>query len=352
MTKSYNFLEDLPFITPDLPGIGGEIKDEPGHFVVEEIPLYEPSGQGDHIFVRLTREGWTTRRLARALAVLFELREVDVGYAGLKDKQALVTQTVSLYLPAVDEASAAGHIEEALPVRVLWARRHQRKLKTGHLLGNHFTILLKGPDREGPAWADDIAEALKSGGLPNYYGPQRFGIGGENIRRGREALEGRGPRRHWLRRFMLSAYQAFLFNAWLAERISVGLFDRLLNGDVAKKTDTGGLFEIEDSERERPRFEAGEITYTGPIYGGRMRWAGGQAGDLERNILERFKVTVDMLRRARLDGSRRPAKLFISDLTVRPDPVGLSFSFSLPKGAYATTVLREFIKADPPLPEE
>ncbi|MCD6289823.1 MAG: tRNA pseudouridine(13) synthase TruD, partial [Anaerolineae bacterium] len=189
--------------------------------------------------------------------------------------------------------------------------------------------------------------------LPNYYGVQRFGVNRDNAIRGREVLlGGKGPRQRWLRRFFLSAYQSALFNLWLSERIRRGWFDRLLVGDIAKKTDTGGLFEVEDLEAEIGRFQRKEITYTGPIYGARMRWANGDPGALEREILEREGVTVEMLRRARLDGSRRPARLFLHDLRIETCPQGLLFTFTLPKGAYATTVLREFMKTEARLPEE
>ena len=337
-----------PLITADLPGIGGAIKAQPAHFVVDEIPLYEPVGTGEHVYVRLTREGWTTRALTRRLAELFGLREVDVGSAGRKDKDARVTQTFSLRLRAVEADEAARRIQEALPVEVVWARRHTNKLKPGHLLGNRFRIVVVDPQPGALGRAEAIARALQSRGMPNYYGVQRFGMRGDNAQRGREALEGRGPRKRWLRRLVLSAYQSALFNTWLAERIERGWFERLLTGDVAKKTDTGGLFDVVDAEVELPRFQRGEITYTGPIYGARMRWAGGEPGDLERYVMEEADVTDGMLRQARLDGSRRVARLILADLHAESHPDGLLFTLTLPKGAYATTVLREFMKVDGP----
>ena len=342
----------LSFITADLPGIGGEIKAEPAHFVVEEIPLYQPVGEGEHIYVCLTREGWTTRALQKRLTDLFGLREVDVGCAGLKDKHARVTQTFSLLLRDADEATVARRIQEALPVEVAWTRRHRNKLRRGHLLGNRFHIVVLYPEQEAMAQAEAIAQALRTHGLPNFYGVQRFGIDGDNARRGREVLLGRGPRQRWLRRFLLSAYQAALFNVWLTERIRRGWFERLLTGDIAKKTGTGGLFEVMDADVELFRFQQREITYTGPIYGARMRWASGEPGELERMVLETAEVTTEMLRRARLDGSRRPARLYLNDLHIEPHPDGLLFTFTLPKGAYATTVLREFMKTEVALPEE
>ena len=101
--QMYMDADSLPFLTDDLPGVGGEIKVEPSHFVVEEIPLYEPSGQGQHIYVRLTKEGWTTRDVESQLADLFGLRDVDIGCAGRKDKHARTTQTFSLNLPTIEE---------------------------------------------------------------------------------------------------------------------------------------------------------------------------------------------------------------------------------------------------------
>lgn len=343
----------MTFITADLPGIGGEIKAVPAHFVVEEIPLYEPAGTGEHVYVHLTREGWTTRALQKRLADLFNLRPMDVGCAGLKDKQARVTQTFSLLLREVDETTVARRIQEALPVEVIWARRHGNKLRPGHLLGNRFRIVVQRPVPDAMARTQTIAQALQTGGLPNYYGAQRFGVNGDNALRGRDALLGHGPRERWLKRFLLSTYQSALFNAWLSARIQQGWFARLLGGDVAKKTDTGGLFDVVDAETEEHRFRQGEITYTGPIYGARMRWANGEPGELEQQVWEATGVTMEMLRRAQLDGSRRTARLFPWELDVEPHPDGLLFTLALPKGAYATTVLREFMKVtDVTLPEE
>jgi tRNA pseudouridine13 synthase len=346
----------LPFVTADLPGIGGELKAEPADFVVEELPLYEPAGEGEHVYVRLTREGWTTRALQTELARLFGLREVDVGYAGMKDRHARVTQTFSLALHAIEEQAVADLICSSLPVEVAWTRRHRNKLKVGHLLGNRFRIVLHHPTAPTSAGAlscaQSVAQTLLAHGLPNFYGAQRFGARGDNAEQGRQVLLGGGPRKPWLRRLLLSAFQSSLFNQWLAERMQRGWFERLLTGDIAKKVDTGGLFVVEDAALEAPRFERGEIGYTGPIYGSRMRWAEGEPGQLEQSILAVSGIEAHHLQRAHLDGSRRPARLLLNDVVIEPHAEGLVFTFTLPKGAYATTLLREFTKADAPIEEE
>lgn len=344
MSKFLNQIHDLPFITEGDPGVGGRIKQSPAQFVVDEIPLYECSGEGEHVYVRVTREGQTTRYLRKRIAGLFDLRETAVGYAGLKDRHARTTQTFSIHLPGVSPEDVARRLGDALAVEVHWASRHRNKLKPGHLLGNRFQIIVSDPVPDALSKAMEIAQRLQREGLPNYYGEQRFGMKSDNAERGLDVLHGRGPREKWLRRFLLSALQGALFNIWLAERIHRHDFHRLLGGDVAKKLDTGGLFDVEDLSAEEQRFASGEITYTGPIYGSRMRWAGGVSGDYEKEILEKAEITVSMLGKAGAAGSRRVARLFPEALEIGEHPDGLRLSVTLPKGAYATSLLREFIK--------
>lgn len=345
-------LHPLPLVTEELPGTGGAIKEEPSHFIVEEIPLYEAEGEGEHLYLLLRREGWTTRAVQQRLARLFGLDETAVGAAGLKDKRALTTQTFSLLLRDLDESAVTRRVQEECPFEVLSARRHRNKLKTGHLLGNRFTIVVTDPVPDAVSRAERIVASLKACGLPNFYGPQRFGIGGENLEAGRELLHGRKRSKPWLRRFLLSAYQAHLFNTWLTERIGLGWFNEILQGDIARKEGTGGLFEVEDVEADSRRFADREISYTGPIYGRKLWWATGRPGELEEKVLADADVTVDLLRKAKLNGARRRAWLNLDDLEVRPHVRGLELKLSLPKGSYATTVLREIMKAEPGLPEE
>jgi tRNA pseudouridine13 synthase len=344
----------LPLITPDLLGISGSIKQETAHFVVEELPLYEPQGHGAHLYIRIEREGMTTREVVKALAREFALDQSQIGYAGLKDKEARCTQTFSLTLPDMDEAEAMRKVGESQGLKAHWAKRHGNKLKRGHLLGNRFQVLVSGVGNGALNCAQAVADALNERGLPNYFGEQRFGAAGDNAQAGRRALKSRGGRgtknsqQKWMRSLMLNAYQSELFNRWLAERVQRGEFGSLLMGDVAKKTDTGGLFEVEDPAAEQPRLDRGEITYTGPIYGHKMRSASGLAGEREIEVLEAEGVSQQDLKRAGLKGSRRPARLLPGPISITPHDqdgvVGLWFSFALPKGAYATTLLREFIK--------
>jgi len=340
---------ELPFVADDLAGPGGRVRAEPADFEVEEIPLYEPNDDGQHVYVRLTREGMTTREVVGRLAELFGVPESTLGYAGLKDREARATQTFSLdsaefARPKPSDAEVAERVEGELPVEVEYARRHRNKLRRGHLIGNRFRIRLRDPEGDRPVErAEAVAEALVERGLPNFYGSQRFGSEGDNAERGRRIVEGEkfdGP--GWKRQLLCNAYQSELFNEWLCERIDRDAFDRLLEGDVAKKVDTGGLFEVEELSDEQPRFERREITFTGPIYGGDLWEAAGPAGELEREVLEESGFELADFERQGLSGSRRRGRVHLDEIEVGGDGSSVTLEFALPKGSYATVLLREF----------
>ncbi|RME65872.1 MAG: tRNA pseudouridine(13) synthase TruD [Caldilineae bacterium] len=343
----------LPYITEDLPGVGGVLRADPGHFVVEEIPLYPASGQGQHLYVNITKEGLTTREVQQGLARVFGVPNRDVSSAGLKDKHARTTQTFSVLVGHVDEAfvqAAPARITEQLPVQVNWAKLHGNKLKKGHLLGNRFTITVTDLAVEPAAAlarAQAIADALRQRGAANFYGPQRLGENGDNVRRGLEVLAGeRSVRDRWLRNLLLASVQSYLCNRYLVRRIAQGWYGCLLRGDIAKKYDTGGLFVVEDPAAEQDRYAAQEISFTAPIYGPKMWEAEDQAAALEAEVLAESGLTMEQLGKARLTGTRRLGRLRLTDLAVEMASEGLVVTFSLPKGAFATVVLREFMKTE------
>ncbi|CAN5770433.1 tRNA pseudouridine(13) synthase TruD [soil metagenome] len=343
----------LPYSSKDLPGIGGQLRASADHFVVEELPLYEPQDTGQHLFVNLTKSGLTTKEVQRQLERLFGLRQGTVGFAGMKDKHARTTQTFSLDLGAQAASlinETAQRISEKLPVTVNWARLHKSKLQPGHLFGNHFQITvtdLAVDPTEALQRAGAIAAHLQRNGVPNYFGPQRLGREGINIHRGLALLLGQKQVHDgWLRRFLASCYQSYLCNCYLARRVERSAFDYLLAGDVAKKYATGGMFDVIDLVAEQPRYVAQEISFTAPMYGSKMWPAQAAAGELEGEILDETGVTLDHWRKVRVEGTRRLGRLLLPNLQILPVTDGLCFEFSLPKGAFATTVLREFMKVD------
>jgi tRNA pseudouridine13 synthase len=342
---------ELPYSTGEMPGLGGQLRAAPEAFIVEEIPLYEASGNGQHLYVNVTKENLTTREVARSLAETFDLPNGAVGFAGMKDKFARTTQTFSLLVGHVDEAfvrEAPSRISGKSPVAVNWARLHRNKLKKGHLLGNRFTITVADLSVEGEQakkWANAIADQVRGRGLPNFYGPQRLGQNGANVRRGWELLQGeKRMSNRWLRSLLLASVQSYLCNRYLALRQEQGCFTRLMAGDIAKKHDTGGLFVVENQAEEQSRFDEKEISFTAPIYGPKMWNAEAEAGELEQAVLEGSGLELDVFAKAKMMGTRRLGRILVEDLSVKWEGNRSVVSFSLPKGAFATTVLREFMK--------
>jgi len=337
-------MQQLPFVSADLPGVGGAIKKVPEHFQVEEILPYTPCGEGEHVFVTLRRKGWNTADVAAELAGPLGLKRRDVGWAGRKDKQAVTTQTFSLLIP-LDMALADVSVRLAgLPFEILDLKRHRHKLKTGHVAANRFRILLSQVAPESFVQAETIASALRQRGVPNFYGEQRFGIQRANLDRAFSILEHHRPVRGKRDAFIVSAFQSALFNLWLTERIARHQYHTMILGDVAQKTDTGGLFVVQDMDDALLRFSQGKIAYTGPIFGPKMKAAAEQAAEYENQVLKAFDLDVDLFKRLKAPGSRRRAVLSMDDLRLSPVDEGLVFEFILPPGAYATTVMREFLR--------
>ncbi len=332
----------LPYLTDDLPGTGERIRSAPEHFRVEEVPAYLPSGEGEHLFLWVEKRGLTTRDLIERLVAL-GVPEKAIGVAGLKDKHAVARQWISLperYRRVLPE------FEEPGTIRVLRAERHKNKLKTGHLKGNRFRVFVAGAEA---ARAEAVLRRLAERGVPNYYGPQRFGLLGKNPERGLELLKtGKGRGSVWLKRFLIGSVQSLLFNAYLAERLRRGLYDRFLPGDVAKKHATGGEFLVEDPSAENPRAARLEISPTGPLFGKKYFEAEGEARALEDEILARYGLSRGQFGARR--GARRPVRVPLAEWAVEPAEGGVWLAFFLPKGSYATALLREVMKKNPEAP--
>ncbi len=330
----------LPFAAEPLPGIGGTIKAQPEHFMVEEILPYAACGQGEHVYLTFRRSGWNTADAARSIQKCLGLNRSDVGWGGRKDKTAVVVQTLSLRCGVHRALSEIRNALSDLPFELLAIDRHRNKIKTGHVAANRFTVVVSQPEPAALPRALSIADRLKQTGVPNFYGPQRFGHGLQNVNRGFALFSaGKKGRKD---PFMVSVVQSALFNIWLKQRMQAGRFQKILAGDIAKKSDTGGMFMVDDPDEAARRFSAGEIIYTGPIYGFKMKPAADTAGEQEAALLDRFNLTAEDFRHMRAPGTRRQAILDLRNLEIDTVEPGIRFSFTLPSGAYATTVLREF----------
>lgn len=332
-----------PFTTVDLPGTGGAIGVDPEDFVVDEAPLYPFSGEGEHLLVRVRKRELTTRDAVQALARATGVPVADIGTAGMKDKHAVTTQWMSL--PARKAGSPeAWSLPEGLAV--VEATRHGNKLRTGHARGNHFRIRVVGADADAEPRAQAILEVLRAHGLPNYFGAQRFGRGGENVAQAFEWLAEKGRGGRFERKLLSSVLQAEVFNRYLALRLGEGLA-RPFEGEVVRLSTSSAVFVVEDPEKEQQRWTSRDIVPTGPMIGPKMRTARGRPYELERAAVEQTgldEVAEQALGRF-ADGTRRDALVWLEDLRVTLEQPGvLVLAFFLPGGSYATQLIRELTR--------
>jgi tRNA pseudouridine13 synthase len=333
-----------PRLCQDLPATGGRIKVEPEDFLVEEIPSYEPSGTGEHLYLWVEKRDLTGDEAIRRLSLAFDVPRGRIGAAGTKDRRAVTRQWLSVETPI----SPAALPDPGEGLSILEASRHTNRLRTGHLRGNRFRVRIR--EASDPAAARPVVDRIAALGLPNFFGPQRFGREGETARWGLSLLTagkvpGRVFRNRSLRRLALSAGQAVLYNDYLSRRIADGLYRKVLPGDVLKKTQTGGLFSAEPDSvaTEQSRLDAGEVVHAGPIFGRKTFPAHHEAEKREREVLESHGVGQDVFKKhgKLLQGTRRPDIVYPDGLELTTDGDDLVLSFTLPSGSYATVLLAE-----------
>ena len=403
-------MSTMPYLTAEMPGIGGRIKERPDDFRVEELPLYEPCGEGTHVYFRVVKAGITTLAAVERIARHMGVRPSEIGVAGLKDARAVTSQMMSL------EHADGERLREYRDgqIHVAGVFRHGNKLRTGHLAGNRFVIRIRGVEATQLDAASQVLDVLLRRGVPNYFGQQRFGARGDTDRLGEALVRGeldgfvaiylgqsrddnppecKAARdafdagcyvqaqqlwpRHFanerralaaykrakkprlaltaidkrMRRLYVSSLQSAIFNEVLARR--VGSLDRLFVGDLAEKTDSGGVFAVEDAAAEQPRADRFEISPTGPIVGHRAMLADGDPGQIERQAIAARDIDQEDFRRVgsmKVKGARRALRFRIDGhrLSVDHDEHGeyLELTFTTPRGCYATVALREIMKAD------
>lgn len=329
------------------PVLHARMRSVPEDFFVEELPAFEPSGAGEHLLLTVEKRGMNTAFVARHLAQWAQVPESAVGYAGLKDRHALTRQRFSVQIPgraAPDVASleiSGGDTGESL--RVLEQHRHARKLPRGALAGNRFVLRLRDVEGDRDAIAQRL-QAIAAQGVPNYFGEQRFGRGGDNIARALEMFRGRRVRREQ-RSVLLSAARSALFNRVLAARVADGSWDHGLEGEVWMLDGSRSVFGPQplDAELER-RLAAFDIHPTGPLWGRGALRSEAAAAQLELAALD--DATAAALRAgleaAGLAQERRALRLRPAGLDWKWSAADvLELRFELPPGTYATAVLAE-----------
>ncbi len=365
----------LPYLTAAVGGIGGSLKNRSEDFFVQELPLYQPSGEGEHIYCEIEKIGLTTFDVINRLASALRVHPKDIGYAGLKDARAVTRQTFSIF----GSSEQAIRSLEIRGLSVLSISRHGNKLRPGHLAGNRFAVKIRDVDPTDVVKLVPHLEMLRRVGMPNYFGEQRFGRRGDNYRLGAALIRGddaavlslllgspnlamddaqaqgarkafdRGdldqamrlfPRRcgmerrvlarliksrdpsaavrvidEKLRRLWVSALQSELFNQVVARRIS-GL-NRLEDGDLAMKHENGACFLVESAVVEQPRCDSFEISPTGPLVGYRVSLPQGRPLSIEQQVLTDYGLAPEDFRvegRHKVKGTRRPLRVQPKDI--------------------------------------
>lgn len=321
----------------------------PLDFLVDEVPSYLPCGAGEHLMVRIEKSGITSAEAMRRIAKAAGLPEGAVSAAGHKDKAARARQWISLPVPIrapLPELKSA----ESEELKVLEAARHGNKLRPGHQRGNRFTITIRELPEGGLERAALILARLRSTGVPNGFGPQRFGREGDNAERALACVRGTAhwPRDRRLRSLFMSALQSKVFNRLLELRLETGTFGAALLGDVMQKHATGGLFDVEDAATETLRVQALEISPTGLLPGPRARRAQHEAKALEDRAMAEVGIGESEL--AALDDGTRRAMRYPLDPEAKlgpgPGPSTMVLEVFLPSGAYATVLLGELMKPE------
>ena len=319
----------------------GRLKLTPEDFQVEEDLGFAPSGAGQHVLLRVRKCDANTAWVARKLARLARCPIGAVGYAGMKDRRAISVQWFSVPRSALQNADWLA-VQDA-NFAVLEAHEHHRKLPRGALAGNRFLIRIRGlaPDARK---LEQRAALIRQRGVPNYFGPQRFGREGANLRC-LPAQVTKLPAGQ--RSFVLSAARSWIFNRVLAERVRAGNWDRLQAGDLANLEGRGSFFAVHEPDPDlEERLAALQIHPTGPLWGRGAPPSGGAVRALEEHLAAGLPEAASLVAAAGMDQERRALRLIVQELQLHAEAEVITLRFRLGRGAYATSILRELFELD------
>jgi len=326
-----------------LPTVSGRIRTTPEDFQVVENLGFTPTGEGEHVFLRVRKRDANTAWVAGRLAVFAGVAPVAVGYAGLKDRHAVTEQWFSVQLPGRGEPDWAACGDDSFSV--LESVRHNRKLKRGALQGNAFRIVIRELQGDPAVLAERLQDLARLG-VPNYFGEQRFGRGGDNVAQAEAMFAGELRVKDRQRRGMyLSAARSAIFNRLLARRVQEQTWNRALPGDVMMLSGSHSVFAapVVNDDLCR-RMAALDIHPTGPLWGKGALLSQEEVLALEQAIAEKMPTLCQGLEQAGLKQERRALRVAITNVTVEMlAPQSAVVAFHLPAGAYATVVLRELV---------
>lgn len=324
----------------------GRIRQQLEDFQVSEVPLAEACGEGEHSWLHVQKTGSNTQWVANQLATFAGVKSNAVSYAGLKDRHAVTDQWFSVHLPGQPEPDWVSLEHDEF--RILSFQRHQRKLKTGALKGNHFRLTVRDVDGD----RNDIDKRLgqiAAGGFPNYFGPQRFGRGGSNLASAAHMFASRKrkvPRSK--RSIYLSSVRSALFNLVLSARVAEDSWNQLKAGEAVQLDGRSACFVAAEIDAEiLERLGRGELHPTGPLPGDGESLCKGAAEAFETNCLQPYSTWIESLSAARVEVSRRSLRIMPGSLTWQhAADDSLTLSFYLPAGSYATSLLAEVFQLE------
>ncbi|MFQ3787950.1 tRNA pseudouridine(13) synthase TruD [Halomonas sp. A29] len=324
------------------PPRAGEFRTRPEDFVVEEILGFAPEGQGEHLWLWVEKRGLTTLEVVRHLARVCAVPVRAVGYSGMKDRVAVTRQWLSVHLPGQQAPDDLAEQLANCGVVVHEQVRHPRKLKRGVHRANRFSLRISGE-----AINDDLDARwawLCRHGVPNLFGPQRFGPGGRNLARARAVLARGWRKRDDREGMLLSAARSYLFNELAAMRLVDGNWQRLMPGDVAILDGTASQFAVEVPDAELDsRADGLDLHPSGVLWGVGTSLTAGDAMRYERAIAERHATLCQGLERAGVKMARRALRMRLDQPRLALEEGGARLDFHLPRGSFATAVLRELI---------
>jgi len=330
-------------------------------FVVTEVPLYEFSGEGEHLIIKIRKKDLSTWDAVEILANFVGCKTRDIGYAGLKDKNAMTVQSLSIHKQYEEKLKSFKHDN----IKILETTYHNNKIKVGHLKGNKFFIRLKRVNLIDCRKIEAALIEIVTCGMPNYFGFQRFGIEGDNYKKGKAIIEGTlKEKRRNLKQMYINAYQSYLFNSWLSKRIEISkliaafepneVYEKLnlpldvvkrmkkqkhplkiMTGDMLSHYPYGRIFTIDDLETESEKFYNRDRVPTGLLSGKRVKTSVDLAYEIEKDYQENTGE----------DGARRFAWIFPEDVqsNYKEEKNWMELSFYLPKGSYATELIAEIL---------
>lgn len=341
-SSNQNCLEAQWYLAHGDVTVSGILRASPDDFIVNEQISFEPSGDGQHVYLKIRKRELNTRDVIDRLARVASCKSSMVGYAGLKDRNAVTTQWFSVDLAGKSEPD--WDTLNANDLQVLDTIRHNRKLKVGAITANHFNIIVRQLSGITDT-LDEKLELIHKSGVPNYFGEQRFGHDNANVIKVLRWFAGecKTPRRQQ-RSMLLSAARSWLFNNVLSERVTRKTWDTPTPGDVMSLRGSRSVFvpdEIDEGIVLRCR--SGDICPTGPLWGKGELTTSGDVRQLEMVIAAENELITQGLEKEGLQQQRRALRVFPDELQWQINKDGLELSFQLPSGSYATAVLREVV---------